>query len=286
MGSADEAMIEGEIEEMMTQAQEIPEEGSLAGGGFASPQGFRARFLKASEIGDEWGINLLLCGYPGSGKTTLAAQAQDSEWGKEVFFIDFEGGTRSISDRADVTVFKPNNWNDLREAFLFISQGDHEFKTVVVDSLTEAQQINIKDIQANQKDPDIISQYTWMKTNDNIKTLIRQFRTLSQTNGLNVIFTTLLREDKDDELGIVTLNPALTPGAAMNASGIIDTVGFLVKDRESERRKLILEHQGRFKGKVRQPIHADHNLPTQIYDPHLGQILDFLHGGDIKLSTE
>jgi len=40
--------------------------------------------MRASDVGQSFGLNLLVYGQSGTGKTTLAASAQDSEFGADV----------------------------------------------------------------------------------------------------------------------------------------------------------------------------------------------------------
>ena len=69
---------------------------------------------------------VLIYGPPGMGKTTLASEFPDP------VFIQCEDGTPS---GLELTGFKPESFDDIMEALASLYTDEHDFKTVVIDSL-------------------------------------------------------------------------------------------------------------------------------------------------------
>lgn len=234
------------------------------------------RFLKTSELIDAWGLNMVIFGPPGVGKTTLCATAQDSEFGKDVLYIDIEGGTRSIADKEGITVFRPNGLADLVNIHQWLTTSEHSFKTIVMDSITEAQRLILNEVLKTSKTPDMPGLQDYGKTNEQLVKMIRVYRELSQTRGWNVIFTALATEQKDESTGAVLVRPALFPKASEGITGAVDAVGYMTFTQDGQR-VLRLQGTSSLIAKVRQP-QTGPQLPDQLENPSLGALLDFMKG--------
>jgi hypothetical protein len=230
--------------------------------------------LRASDTKQAWGLNLLLYGSPGAGKTTLCATAQDSPFGADVLFLDVEGGTRSISDRPDIAVYRPTKWEDLREVYESLKAGEHSFKTVVVDSLTEAQKMAMRAVIGNAPTPD---RQQWGFINEKLTGLVRAFKDLTSTHQINAVFTALVKEEKDVLTGGVMARPAMTPGSSLDITAAVDNVGYLTKD-DKGKRILYLDGQKGFLAKTREPV-KHRLLPNAFEDPTLVDVLAALRSG-------
>ena len=234
------------------------------------------KLLLASEVKQAWGLNILIYGKPGVGKTTLCATAQDSPYGRNVLYVDLEGGTMSISDREDIAIFRPTKWEDLRELHKALLDGvDAPYQTVVVDSLTEVQTMALKSITT----ADQITQQQWGLTNNRVLDFVRAMRGLTHSKGINTFFTALVREQKDEQTGAVTVGPALTPGAALNVEAAVDSMGYLTWNPKTGKRILHLDGDGKFTAKVRQPM-SNKRIPRAMEDPSMVAILEALRGGE------
>lgn len=240
-----------------------------------TPKVGNLKFLKASQVQDAWGLNLFLYGPPGAGKTTLAATAQDSPYGRDVLFIDVEGGVRSIADRPDITVVRPDKFEDIREIYAALQNGSLPYQTVVVDSISEAQALGLKAIMRSSRTPDLPGLQDYGKSNEQIVGLIRALRGLAQTRGMNVILTSLAAETKDENTGAVLTRPAMTPKAMELATGAVDMLGYLTYDAKSGKRVLKMQSNGTFLAKLRQPTSGP-QIPGIIEDPTLVRILELL----------
>lgn len=233
------------------------------------------RFIQASEVPDAWGLNGIFYGDPGAGKTTLLSTAQDSKFGKDLFMLDVEGGSRSISDREDIGLFRPDTWGDVGEWFDYIVTEDHKFRSFGIDSLTALQALGLKHL-VKQSGRDRPSQDEYVMSNALIKAFVADMVGLSKERGWNVLFTAIVREFPDRSGGLVA-RPALTDRAVEDVVQLCDMVAYLAVDGEGQR-KLHLAPSGIYTAKVRQPKGGP-QLPASIEDPDLGQILDIMRKG-------
>lgn len=238
-----------------------------------TPKESNLKFLKASEVNDAWGVNMLIYGAPGVGKTTFAASAQDSPYGKDVLFIDVEGGVRSIADRADVSIYRPDDFDQIRQVFLALRNGElPQFKTVVVDSIGETQALGLRTIMRSAKNPDLPGLQDYGKSNEQIGNLIRGLRGLAQSKGINVIITALAVESKDETSGAILTRPALTPKALELATGAVDMLGYLTQ-KDDGTRVLKFQASPKYMAKLRQPV-SGAQIPLTIENPSLPKILE------------
>jgi len=230
----------------------------------------------ASEYTDADGVNLLVFGYPGVGKTTFITKAQDHEYGRDVILLDFEKGIRSVSDRDDVAVYRPpnNNWNDVENIKRWLLSADHGYKTIGVDTLTSLQQLAVESVTSGQP-----SQPEWGKANEKVLKLVRDFKELSVTKGINVLFTAHAKEIKDKD-GDVYIRLDLTPQVENGVQRIVDALGYLEVDPTGKTgtRNMLFKKTRKVLAKYRQP-ESGPQLPLEIKDPSLGMILDHIHKG-------
>jgi len=230
------------------------------------------RFIKATQIVDKWGTTMMIYSLPGVGKTTLAATAQESEYGRDVIFLDCEGGASAIRDRADITIFRPMAFREVREFFDFVAGSKHRFKTIVVDTLSELQKLNLKEIVRMAGRSDGMPQLQdYGMCNEQMTAMIRNFKDLAQRIGVNVIFNCHVVETRDGESGPMVARPMLTPGLVNPAMAALDFVGYLTRDSKGVR-TLRLAGSDRFLAKTRIPLSWE-QLSEEIENPSLVPIL-------------
>lgn len=223
-------------------------------------------------------LNILVYGDPGAGKTVLAGSADSVAAMSPVLFIDIEGGTFSIRERnPNVDVVRVKSWNDMQQVYNALYSGDHDYKTVVLDSLTEIQKFSMYNIMKQlikedpDRDPDIPSMREWGKNIEQIRLLVRAFRDLP----MNTIFTALAKEDKDPKTGKLKNRPSLSGKLANEVAGFLDIVGYLyTKPIDGVYHRLLLTQP------TDQHVAKDRsdNFPQILQDPTMETVYDIAMG--------
>lgn len=180
-------------------------------------------------------LSLLIYGEPGAGKTFLAGTAQDHPDTSPVIIFDIEGGVTTLRRRRDIDVIQIRSIKELEQKYNELAADTSGYyKTVVVDSLTELQKLDMRDIMEEQyqkrpdtTDKDVPSQREWGKSGEHIRKIVRAFRDLP----MNSIFTALSTIDKD-EAGIVTYFPDLPGKLRIHIPGFVSIVGYLTANEE------------------------------------------------------
>ena len=223
-------------------------------------------------------INLLLYGDPGVGKTVLAASADAVPEMRPVIFIDVEGGTFSVREKyPDVKVVRVQTWNDMQSAYDALYSGDHDYKTVVLDSITEIQKFSMYNImeflvkKEPDRDPDIPSMREWGKNIEQIRKLVRAFRDLP----MHTVVTALAKTDKDTKTGAMKTTPSLSGKLANEVAAFLDIVGYqYTKVMDDELRRFLLT------ATTDSQVAKDRSglLPGVIENPTMSSIYDYAFG--------
>lgn len=212
----------------------------------------------------------------GSGKTYLAAGLNDDPRTAPTLFLDFEGGLSSIAGR-DIDVVQIRSWETYTEVFNVLQSGDHPYKSIVIDSISETHVFALFTILEQEggkrRNPDLIEQGDYGTASVQLRRLVREFRDLD----LHLLITALEREETDAREGVVK-KPALSGRLADEVPGLMDVVGYMgsgtEKDTGETVRVLILQNYPKIRSKVRVPdtIHA----PNEIVSPTITKVLDVL----------
>lgn len=230
----------------------------------------------------EW-TNTLVYGDFGTGKTTLAASAEDVAEMRDVLLLNVEAGERAIAHRHGIDAIDISNYAQFARTHEYLrlhckarDAGDIEYlkklegvvkgtipetpkqyRTVILDSLTEIQKycmyslINV-DLQSYVLDmePDHPLYAQWNKSTEMIRLLVRTFRDLP----MHVIMVCSRTQGQDEKKQFHS-KPALPGKLANEVQGFFDTVGYLVAspptDTQPVRRRLYLEPGKTFQAKNR-----------------------------------
>ena len=228
-------------------------------------------------------FNILLYGPPGIGKTWLAATAQNHPRMGDVEFLNVEGGLATIASRGDIRAMNvigidrtesklPENCTTLENEFWRLANRDAGYEninTVVIDSGTEIQTLNIEGVVAasisknkakyKDRDPDDIYVEDYGKSTAQLKRLFRWYRDLP----INVIITALdqtvfpkgpdgkVKQNADP----IMVRPWFTEKLAKATMGYMDMVWYMFQSEGD--RYLMTCKTGIFEGKTRGVKFAD-----------------------------
>lgn len=192
---------------------------------------------------------MLIYGEFGAGKTYFGGTAADSPDTAPVLVVDVEGGTMTLRGR-NIDVVQVRRMKDLEHIHDTIAADIHRYyKTVIIDSLTELQKLDMRTVMKQQHDkkPDttdiyVPSQREWGKSGERVRMIIRAFRDLP----VNTIVTALLTELKDERTGAVSFHPSLPGKLRAEVPGFFDIVGLLSTYTEKEDNKEVVHRQIQF----------------------------------------
>lgn len=182
-----------------------------------------------------YGVNILIYGPAGIGKSTVAAGAADSEMGAPLLFMDAEGGSKAISDRDDITVMDVDNWQTL-EDFTKVAKkvvGPLPWKTIVFDNCSEI--INLVTKSVVGSDETAPSQPQWGRVAMEFLSWVRDWRTIGRDSGTNIVFIAWDSEEKD-EIGRVKYHLQATPKIQKELPGMVDIIGMLSANEKNGKR--------------------------------------------------
>lgn len=186
--------------------------------------------IKSPKESASEGLNILVYGRPGVGKTVLAGTAEDDPRLCRVLVLDIEGGVLSISARGkNLDVTRIRSMEDFADVYEYLYEGDHPYQCVVIDSLTEVQKLAMTEIMLAvadarpDRDPDIASRQEWGKNIEQVRKLVRYFRDLP----IHTVFTCLEQEIQDESTGDMFIRPSLPGKLAGEIGGFVDIVGRL-----------------------------------------------------------
>lgn len=256
--------------------------------------------FKLEDLGDTSDyLRILVYGVPGSGKTTLAGSTVDVPDMNDVLYLDLEQGRKSIKnndrikDWKKVTVVPIKDYKQLASVHKFLKahvrlrdsndeaklkkleakfrgvepeeiKTPKRFRTVVVDTLTEFNQIclyellglstdmNLEEAMSDDGEVDVATFAEYKKNNMLVQLVTRAYRDLE----MNSIFL-CHQSYVQDELKRFHYAPALTGKLAGQVQGFVDIVGYLKvgKLKEGEQsapRRMFIQPVGNFDAKSRE----------------------------------
>jgi phage nucleotide-binding protein len=227
----------------------------------------------------EW-INMLVYGEPGVGKTFFCGTADDHKDTSPVLLLDVEGGTLTLRKRAKIDVAPVRSQKDVVEIHNQLKANPGYYKTVVIDSLSELQKLDMRDIMVDavrkrpDQDIDVPSQREWGKSIEHIRKIVRAFRDLP----CNTIMTALAYSDKDGESNAMVYTPNLPGKLKVEVPGFLDIVGYYFTAVENDQVIRRMQFQ-----KTRRVVAAKDrtdSLGSKIDDPTIPQLWSLIHGGN------
>lgn len=182
-------------------------------------------------------------GRSGTGKTTLAGTFPGA------LFLDIKDqGTDSISDNEEAEVFDVKEWDDIEDAYWYLKKAKHSFKTVVLDTVSQLQQLCIiQQLEKKKKPTDragdwgTMTKRDWGDVGAKMKTWITRFRDLD----MDVVFVAQDRifneGDEDDDTGGMIepeVGPRLSPAVATHLNASVSFIGNTFIRQRSKTKKV------------------------------------------------
>lgn len=167
---------------------------------------------------------LWIYGATGTGKTVFSSTAP------KPLFLDFEKGMRSIR-RPGVARWDINSIRDYKECMRFVAGGEHEFETLVVDSLNVFQRMCQKDVlttyPAGQNGVGRRSYEMWPNQAD-WGALLEMFKTFIEAM-CTLPYNLILISRTSGAMGVEQrVEPALSGrNTVSDLTGLMDMVGYL-----------------------------------------------------------
>lgn len=168
-------------------------------------------------------INGLVYGESSIGKTTLVGGCDAVAEMRNVLFVDIEKGDLALRK----TEYRPEvvriaSWDELERIYHALFAGGHGYKTVVVDSLDEVNDLSLKTVMEAEGE-DQYDTPEWKHWNLNQVRMLRMLRAFRDL-PMNFLITALVKEEKDPKLGITKKLPNLPGKLAAKVPAIFDNV--------------------------------------------------------------
>lgn len=227
------------------------------------------------------GLNILIYGYEGVGKTALAATAQDVPQMRDILFLNIEGGLKTIADRGDIAALDIRSSKDVENVFWALQSGSDgfgRFKTVVIDSITELQTIDLEERAKARKDGKVTLDMYGDST-AYLKKMFRWYRDLPH----NVILTALpkrLFSENTETSEPIEVMPSLTDKLAVSVMGYMDCVWYMyIRELKGGdiQRNILTQKRGPYRAKTR-GINFAERLGGNIENPNMKNIYDIFIG--------
>lgn len=228
-------------------------------------------------------VNILVYGESGAGKTQLGGSADDVPEMRPVLVVDIEGGTLTLAHTyPEAEVVRVETWDDMQKLYDELLRGNHGYRTVVLDSLTEIQKFSMyqimKDLTEKEpdRDPDIPGMREWGKSIEQMRRFVRAFRDLP----MNAIFTALSTTSKDPKTGTVTTRPALPGKLSSEVAAFLDIVAYLyvknIRDGDTVKNSRLL-----LTGTTGNQVAKDRSgsLPLVMEEPTMRDIYEYAISG-------
>tara|TARA_B100000749_G_scaffold275170_1_gene260409 strand:+ start:156 stop:995 length:840 start_codon:yes stop_codon:yes gene_type:complete len=202
--------------------------------------------------GDYAVFNMMIYGEPGEGKTPLLGTVVDVPDMLPALLIDCDSGTLSVRDReglntlhlpkmaAQLTLQEKRDispWKALEEAYRWLAQDEHNYKTIMLDGGTEIQRYceleciayGIEKKNSGDHDPELAELADYRRIHERMKRMYMRFRDLQTQDGRRINFLATAHEGKakDDLSGKMFIQPLFIGKATVLISSVFDIIGRL-----------------------------------------------------------
>ena len=231
-------------------------------------------------------------GRSGTGKTTFAAT-----FPKPLLLLDVQDqGTRSITDVKGVDVATISHWDQFEEVFDMLNVRRPKYKSVVIDTMTQAQLLSINRILENMRRPQVtqvdwgtLTLQQWGAVGAQVKELITLWRNLP----IEVCFIAQERtfnfnaEDDAEHTLAPEVGASLSPLTAQHLNASVEVIAntYIKMHRRTDKNDRTVYHMTHsmrlgpnpvYITKARKPIGIE--LPPDIDNPTHQIVVDIIEG--------
>lgn len=207
-------------------------------------------------------------------------------------------GTDSVADVKDIQVMEPTTWDELQDLYWYLVENPTKYKTVVIDTVTQVQQLLVQEIGAGNKFGKAAGEWGSMRKQDwgTVASEMKVWLTNMRDLPMEIIFIAQDRvfniEEEEGSDGMIDpeVGPRLSPSIASHLNSIVSVIAntFIrekvkevkVKGKTKEVRSkeycIRLGPNAYYITKIRKP--RDIDAPDYLTDPTYEDILDIIQG--------
>lgn len=189
-------------------------------------------------------VKMVVYGRNKIGKTVFACKSD-----LKTLLIDCnDDGFKSVRSFPNVTLYELRKWEDIDPIYWLLRSGQHDFKVVVVDTVTMLATMCMKWVLKDDaerdftRDPLSPDRRSWGKLGEALKDTIIRFRNLP----MHVIFTaqekTSSTEDEDGGM-VQEVHPEMSPSPRSTLLSSVDIIGRLYTREVERNEKKIMERR-------------------------------------------
>lgn len=228
---------------------------------------------KEGRQSDQDFMNVLIYGESGAGKSHLAGTATLVPEMCPVVYLDVDGAMtiRQNFDQSKVEIREIEKWKDIEKNVRKIRDGE-QFRTVVLDNATEAQNFDFAEMLGENLDSiDDDTQPAWGDYSISLNHMTKMARSLRRSK-LHVVVTAWAKEEVNAKGELSKISVQLSNKVSKQFPGHFDSCFYLYTERRKgrTRRTLLTED-----GTLAQARTRVRGMPEKIEDPTMQKVFDY-----------